>query len=105
MVSCTGETAQYIFNKMMTNPCSKMLKYVLDDKFGMLKEKGSEDETKGDVWQVPWTNQKGRIKTINGYPELFSTLNATFKIQNLRRIIKLKKQHFQTSYFYALTSM
>lgn len=27
-----------------------MLKYVLDDKSGMLVEKSHEDETKGDVW-------------------------------------------------------
>lgn len=27
-----------------------MLKYVLDDKSGMLVEKRHEDETKGDIW-------------------------------------------------------
>lgn len=66
----TAETAQYMFSKMMTNPCSKILKYVLDDKFGMLVENSSEDETKADIWPVPSTNQKGIIKTNNGYPEL-----------------------------------
>lgn len=40
----------------------QILKYVLDDKFDMLPEKRSEDETKADVWQAPSTNQKGRIK-------------------------------------------
>lgn len=57
--------------------------YVLDDKFEMLVEKSPEDETNADVWKVPWTNQEGRIKINNGYPELFSTLNIRFKIQNI----------------------
>lgn len=57
--------------------------YVLDDKFEMLVEKSPEDETNADVWQVPRTNQEGRIIINNGYPELFSNLNIMFKIQNL----------------------
>lgn len=42
-------------------------------------ENSPEDETNADVWQVPWTNQEGRIKINNGYRELIFILN----IQNL----------------------
>lgn len=40
----------------------QILKYVIDDKSGRLLEKNSKDEPKADVWPVPLTKIKGRIK-------------------------------------------
>lgn len=55
----------------------------------MLVEKSPRDETKGDVWQVPWTNQKGRKKKrLMSIQSYFFYFKITFKIQNLQRIIK-----------------
>lgn len=83
-----------MFSKMMTNPCSKILKYVLDDKFGMLVENSSEDRTKGDVWPVSWTNQKGiinRIMTIQNF--FFFSFNRHVQSTNPTKDYKNEKNN------------
>lgn len=42
-----------------------MLKYVLDDKSGMLVEKSHEDETKGDVWDKSERQDKNEQTFLN----------------------------------------
>lgn len=53
----------------------QILKYVIDDKSGRLLEKNSKDEPKADVWPVPLTKTKGRIKNSNKQ-YLFININA-----------------------------
>lgn len=63
----------------------------------MLVEKSHTDETRGDVWQVPGTNQRGRTEMVVFY----------FKrhIQSIKPPKNYQIEKNSNNLFYSLTSM